>query len=143
VASTSETVLPPDPTLWEELRRIRFWAIFGSALAAAAAILAGIALFAALSNDNNNGGRATQAQVDGLRQDISALRSDVSGLKTAQKDTTDQVDRLSSRVRKLESSSDQTTITDEIDRLKQDVSDLSDRVDQVERAQEQAASGGP
>src|SRR5438552_9732515 len=67
----------PDDLLLEEVRRIRFWSFFGAAVATVASVLAVIALIVALGNDNSssNGSGSSRAAVDGLRSDVSSLRS--------------------------------------------------------------------
>jgi hypothetical protein len=137
-------VVGVDPTLLEELRRIRFWSYFGSAVGAAAAILAAIALIAALQADGGSSDESAQPALSGLRSDVSNLRSDVSELRSSTQETSQQVDSLSRRVRELEQSSkDAASAEEDISQLQQDLADLTDRLDQVEQAQEEAASGGP
>jgi septal ring factor EnvC (AmiA/AmiB activator) len=145
VARTSETVLPYDEAAWEELRRLRFWAYFGSAVGALAAIFAAAALVIALSSDNGDGrNAATASELRGLRNDIANLRSDVAGANTAVKGAAEENRNLARRVAKLEqNASNESTTADQIAQIKQEINDLSDRLDQVERAQEEAASGGP
>ena len=145
VVREREFAAAPDGALLEEVRRVRFWTYFGAAVGVAASVLAVIALVVALGNDNNgNGGVANSAAISSLRSDVSGLRSDLSKTNSNVNDASDRIDSLSNRVKKLEQSAgDQTQIQDDISKLQQDLSDLSDRVDQVEKAQEQAASGGP
>jgi hypothetical protein len=146
VAATTGAVYPYDDVpLWDELRRIRFWSYFGSGMAALAAILSGIALFVALdARDKAEQRDDSRPALQGLRQDVSDLRNDVSEARAASRDAADQGDRLNARVKRLEgATSNQSDVTDRLDQIQQDITALNDRVDQVERAQEQAASGGP
>jgi hypothetical protein len=147
-----ETVVASDPGLLEEVRRVRFWSVFAAAVAVVASILALIALVVAIGNDNNgnNGSNnatnagASAAALSALRGDVSNLRSDVSQANTAARDASSTVNSLQARVRKLEQSQQtQADVQGQHDSIKQDLSDLSNRVDQVEKAQEQAAAGGP
>jgi septal ring factor EnvC (AmiA/AmiB activator) len=145
VVRERDYAVAPDGALLEEVRRIRFWTYFGAVVGVAASVLAVIALVVALGNDDNeNGDRGSSVAISSLRSDVSDLRSDVSRTNSNVNDVSDRVDSLSNRVKKLEQSAgDQSKLQDDISALQQDLSDLSDRVDQVERAQEEAASGGP
>src|SRR5436309_11018 len=140
-----ETVHPYLPApLQDDLRRMRFWSYFGSAVAVLASVLAALALVVAFTRDNNGDRATTNRQLEELRGDVNGLRSEVSRSRSDVGDAADQARQLSSRVKKLEQSTDtQAKIADDISQLKKDLTDLSDRVDQVEKAQEQAASGGP
>jgi septal ring factor EnvC (AmiA/AmiB activator) len=142
VAHGGETVFGPDEVL-EEVHRVRFWSYFGSAVAVLGSVLALIALIVAMSNDDQAARDRTTPQLESLRQDIGDLRSEVSKSSSAAQDAADKVDSLSNRVKKLEQAGERSNVADDLSQLQQDVSDLSDRVDQVERAQEDAASGGP
>jgi uncharacterized protein HemX len=145
VPAEREVVL--DPLLAEKIDSASFWSKVGSAIAVLAAIIGVIALIVALGNNDtsNNGSTA------GLRQQVNQLQDDVSQLKqdvSSRAASSNQVERLSSRISKLEGqltqvSDDQQQATQDISKLQQNLTDLSDRVDQVEKAQEQAASGGP
>jgi uncharacterized protein HemX len=145
VPAEREVVL--DPLLAEKIDSASFWSKVGSAIAVLAAIIGVIALVLALDarNDDNAGSTAE------LRQDIAALRSDVTSLERQTDQATEgnqDVSRLSSRISRLQSqmtqlSEDQQQATKDISALQQDVTDLTDRVDQVEKAQEDAAAGGP
>ena len=79
VVRERETVVGEDPLL-EELRRVRFWSYFASAVGVAASILAVIALIVALGNDNNdnNSNAATSAEVSALHSDVSAAKADAA-----------------------------------------------------------------
>jgi hypothetical protein len=144
-ASTTETVVPYDDVpLWEELRRIRFWSYFGSALSAIAAILAAVALVLALDARNDDSADSTRPALQGLRQDVTDLRSDVAEARAASEEAADQTDRINARVRRLEgATSDQADLEERLNQIDQEISDLNDRIDQVERAQEEAAAGQP
>jgi septal ring factor EnvC (AmiA/AmiB activator) len=146
VPAESEVVL--DPMLAEKIDSASFWSKVGSAIAVLAAIIGVIALIIALGNDNNSGDGQSNAdlqrQVDQIQSDVSQVKQDVSS-KTA---SSSQIDRLSSRISKLEGqvtqiSDDQKQTSQDVAKVQQDLADLTDRVDQVEKAQEQAAAGGP
>jgi septal ring factor EnvC (AmiA/AmiB activator) len=142
VAEEHEVVAAPDDALLEEVRRVRFWAYFSSAVAVAASVLALIALIAALQNNDGDG--STRPALTGLRSDVAQLRSDVSQSRKAAEDAASQVESLTSRVKKLEqAAAGQGNVADDVSQLEQDLTELNDRVDQIERAQEEAASGGP
>jgi septal ring factor EnvC (AmiA/AmiB activator) len=137
-----------DPVLAEKIDRASFWSRFGSAAAVAAAILGIIALFVALDardKANNDGGGSNA----GLRSDVNQLQSDVnrldrqvsSGNQSQSSDVESQVSDIQDQLKQI--SDDQQQQAQDISTLKTDLSQLSDRVDQVEKAQEQAASGGP
>jgi hypothetical protein len=145
VVRERDYAVAPDDALLEEVRRIRFWTYFGATVGVVASVLAVIALVVALGNDDSgNGDGGSTAAINSLRSDVSELRADVARARSSTSDASDKVDSLSNRVEKLEQSAgDQSKLEDDISALQQDLSDLSDRVDQIERAQEEAASGGP
>jgi septal ring factor EnvC (AmiA/AmiB activator) len=143
VTHEREVVAGPDESLLEEVRRNRFWAYFGSAVAVLGSVLALIALLVAMNNDDQSK-NTTSAQVEALSRDVANLRSEVSKANSNAQDAADQTDSLSGQVKKLQQSAeDNSGVADDLSKLEQDVNDLSDRVDQIERAQEEAASGGP
>jgi len=142
IVTEREVAVQPDP-LVEEVRRIRFWSFFGSAVAVLAAVLGGIALVAALNNDDESATNANSQSLSAVRSDVAGLRSRVEDLTTSVQDTSEQVDSLSKKVGRLEQSSDQSTVQDDLSQVQKDLTDLNDRLDQVEQAQEEAASGGP
>jgi len=136
-----------DPELADRIDRASFWSKFGAAASVLAAILGIIALVIALDARD----KAESDAGAGLRDDVTELRSDVDQLQRQ----TSSADEASQDTKSLESqlsdvddqlkqiSDDQKQQAQDISSLQQDLSELSDRVDQVEKAQEDAAAGGP
>jgi septal ring factor EnvC (AmiA/AmiB activator) len=142
VAGQRVTVETTDEALIEEIRRVRFWSYFASAAAVAAAVLALIALIAALNRDETR--NTDSSQLQGLRQDIGDLRSDITSLRSTNEDAGQQIESLSDRIGRLERSGrENAEVPDDLAQLRTDLEELTDRVDQIEQAQEEAASGGP
>ena len=146
VPAEREVIL--DPVLAEKIDSASFWSKVGSAIAVLAAIIGVIALVLALDARNNDDSGGSTAE---LRSDVATLQSDVNRLERqtssadqANQDTQSLESQLSDIDDQLKQiSDDQKQATQDIATLKQDVTDLTDRVDQVEKAQEEAASGGP